>query len=689
MALVHDILRIAFLPAFYGRQLPIVALGKQVTERCCISEILPKKRKESGEPSDLILHALNPMYGGGGHSNRAKQHQILLDLLAQLFLQAGCKFPKVMQMVEDLMEQVGPARLQYLLRVEDPDSRMTRFEEICANVNITLPDKQRSKSSADSKFRKLQLSMQHKHEALDLTQLTICEGYFENEDGSPTVVAQTFSPFTTGVSMLDKDQLSQWLQGEPVISGDELAAFVPEPCPSPVGFKFQELSIPVHNAAGSLMILRGKLFQFGSREVKITKKLNQQQSTADIHIVAVTMWKVDHEASVWTNIAQQPVRMAKQLLSKHEPGVMLMQPWGRRYRDSKGETTPEMSESIQFHCLIPDSCYQSLLKKSGWNKVFITPKTQDGKLQDNFRIIWCALSLTELTAKVAMASGCHGLVRGKRSLGVRVDVDNFGSMWELLKPGLPKPDITLLTKQFRLEPMPFGVDRDALTSWAEKHGWGIWPIKSVGGRQWIVASNSNPPSQVLQFNGTPVIVKVVNARPTRDSGPVLAGKHPQAKEDVYQTDVPSDPWLEWRQKHDMPTATGISSFPSSSAATSSGQLPAKVERPVIGPIAQQFDAQANRIASLERQFTQLVETQNGHNQAVAQRFDQMDRDFRTHAEQTRATVTNMQTELQQSINAASQHQDSQLHSAIQELKQFFIRGQKRKDAASDEDEELM
>eukprot|EP00438_Fugacium_kawagutii_P004917 Skav217256 [mRNA] locus=scaffold47:794234:798958:+ [translate_table: standard] len=682
----HDILRVAFQPNVFGRQLPIVSQGKQITEKCTLSELQPKKRQDNGQLRDIILNVMSPMWGGAPGS-KAKQHKTLMDLIAQLFLQAGCKFPRVTQLAEDLMQQVGPTRLQHLLRAEDSESRMDSFAEICSQANIALPEKSRSKSSADSKFRKLQLNMQHKHEALDLSRLTICEGYFENEDGSATAVATTFSPFTTGISLLSREQLSQWTQGESVLSGDELAAFVPEPCPSPVGFKHQELTIPVHNSKGNLLLLRGKLFQFGAREVKITKKLNQTQSTADIHVVAITLWRGDFDNTTWTSITQQPVRMAKYLIAQHVPGVMLIQPWGRRFRDSRGETTPDEATSVQFHCLIPESCYHSVVIKSGWNKVFVTPKTQDGKLLDKFRIIWCTLTLHELTAKVAMASGCHGLVRGKRSLGVRVDVENFPTIWELLRPGVAPPDLTVLTKQFRVEPLPFGVDRDALTSWAEKHNWKIRPIKSIGGRQWLVGSNQDPPSQVLQFNGCPVLIKGITSKPQRSSGPVMAGDAPVHENAQSLGELEADPWMDFRIQHGMATNYSPTATPSASTASGSNQLP-RTDRAVVGPIAHQFEAQSNRIASLEKQFTQLAETQASHNQAVAQRIDYMDREFRTHAEQTQTTVTNMHTDLQRSIQGAIHHQDTQLANSIQELKQLFLRGHKRKDKEKEEDSDM-
>lgn len=111
----------------------------------------------------VTLHVIEPIYGGAG-TTKAKHHRDQMELVAQLFLEAGCKFPKVNQLVEDLMTQVGPSRLQYLTRCESSEVRMSKFEELCANANITLPAKNRSKASADNKFRRLQLQANQKQQ---------------------------------------------------------------------------------------------------------------------------------------------------------------------------------------------------------------------------------------------------------------------------------------------------------------------------------------------------------------------------------------------------------------------------------------------------------------------------------------------------------------------------------------------
>eukprot|EP00438_Fugacium_kawagutii_P036075 Skav208496 [mRNA] locus=scaffold87:211967:213430:- [translate_table: standard] len=476
-----------------------------------------------------------------------------------------------------------------------------------------------------------------------------------------------------------------WLKGESTLSGDELAAFVPEPCPAVVGFRYQSLTTPVHDASGNLMLLQGKLFQFGSKEIRITKKLNQTQSTEDVKIVAITMWKSDYEASAWKQIIQQPVRQCKTMLQQQDTNMTLLQPWGRRYRDSKGETTPESCESIQFHCLVPSACFATMVKRSGWNKIYVTPKSQDGKLIETYKVIWCTQPVQELQTKVAVMPACQGLVRGKRSHGVRVDATCFAEMWELLKPSQPVPDITHMTKTFRLEPLPYGVNREALQEWSAKHSWPIKALRSIGGQQWLVGSNVEPPSKVLQFNGTPVLIKPVADKPPRRNGPVLAGKEvlPKLQAKTPQ-ELDEDPWMLYRENQALKPQSQMPVGPSSSSAVPGATH--KGERSVAGPIAQQFDQQSARITNLEQQLGKLVEAQTQHASQVDARFEKMNCAFRTHAEQTQNAVNSVQTELQRTIAAAMQKQDQQLFSQMQDLKKFFSRGIKRKDAESGDEE---
>eukprot|EP00438_Fugacium_kawagutii_P035325 Skav206915 [mRNA] locus=scaffold808:455075:459826:+ [translate_table: standard] len=689
MKFVHNILRCAYHSKCFGLYPRLVARGKLIVPEIHLKEAQFNKRTAEGTWPTLTIQLIYPMWGGAGPSEKNKQHRDIMDEVAKLFLEAGCKMPKTNELVEELTSQVGLSRLSYLVR-QDPSNRSRKFEELCALASIPLPEKHRSKQSADSKFRKLQLRMQSKQEPLDLAQLSICEGYFENEDGTAAVVARTFSPFTTGISLLTPEQLDQWLKGEAVLSGDELAAFVPEPCPTPLGFKFQDMTAPVHDAGGNLLLLKGRLYQFGSKEIKISKRLNQSQSTEDVKIIAFTMWRSDYDEPTWKAIVQQPVRQCKMLLQQQDASIQILQPWGRRYRDSKGETTPESCESIQFHALVPAACYATLIKRSGWNGIFATPKTADGKLVDTFRIIWTSMTVQELQTKIAVLAGCQGLVRGKRSHGIRVDLASFNEIWEIIKPGQVAPDLTPMAKTYRLEPLPYGVNKEALEAWASKHGWKIRAIRTLGGQQWLVGANQAPPSPILQFNGAPIIVKAVESKPPRRSGPILAGKAPSNKvpynPSTFQ-ELDDDPWAEFRARQGIAHHSQLPHGPSSSGATGSQQN--RQERSVSGPIATQFDQQANRISNLEQQIGQLAEAQAHQSKQVEMRFEKMETDFRTHAEQTRCTVTSMQSELQKSIASAIQHQDLQLQSSMQDLKNFFLRGTKRKEAEEDEDEELM
>lgn len=55
---------------------------------------------------------------------------------------------------------------------------------------------------------------------------------------------------------------------------------------------------------------------------------------------------------------------------------------------------------------------QSLLKRSGFNKVFMTPKCPQGTPDENWRVIWLPLQPSQIESKSAALTGAAGLVRG-------------------------------------------------------------------------------------------------------------------------------------------------------------------------------------------------------------------------------------------------------------------------------------
>lgn len=416
--------------------------------------------------------------GGGGSNKTAPKSGKQVDVfesLPALFHEAGGKGLEILGLIEDLISQVGMGRLRYLTQ-GDPTGRPEKFLDLRQHAGSELPLQSVAKLT-ETKLRKLQRATASKPcLKFDVHQIAMCDGHFENEDGAKTNIISSFSPFTTGTCALPEASLQRWLKGEPTLSGDELAVFVAEPCGGIVGFKWESFQVPVYDNQGNLRLVHGKLFQFGSKEVRVSKRIVQTEVTSDTKLLAFTLWQHDFDHQTWKDILEHPVRMAKKPLQDEGLSLTLSNPWGRRFRNCKGECPPAQAESVQFHALTSSAAYPAILKRLGWNRIFATPKGQAGQLLGCYRVIWVPQSAEELATKAKTIPGSRGLVRGRRSKGIRVDLFCFEEAWALLKPGQAVPELTPMKHHYRVEPFPHGVDRLSIQRWAGSYTWTVRPV---------------------------------------------------------------------------------------------------------------------------------------------------------------------------------------------------------------------
>ena len=100
---------------------------------------------------------------------------------------------------------------------------------------------------------------------------------------------------------------------------------------------------------------------------------------------------------------------------------------------------------MQFHCEIEKSQrFESLLRRSGFNQIYITPKAADGQPAQEWRIIWLAMSPKEIEPKPTSISGTAGLIKGRKSIGLRVEEKACHAAWPKLRPNQEPPDQRIL-----------------------------------------------------------------------------------------------------------------------------------------------------------------------------------------------------------------------------------------------------
>lgn len=378
-------------------------------------------------------------------------------------------------------------------------------------------------------------------------------------------------------------------------------------------------------------------------------------------------------------------------------------PWGRTFQKDGITVDAKTATSLQFHCeMTKGPRFEAMLRRSGFNHIFVTPKDSDGLPSKHWRIIWLPLTSKEIESKTTSISGTAGLIKGKKAIGLRVEETAFLQAWRKLRPEDDPPDQRIMAHVFKLQPLPLGLDHTILKTWGDSQGWDIKPIKPMGAKQWTVASNTLPPA-VLSFNGAPILCQKILQKPLESNQAIVAGPRPATtnktttnSKHVYtspQMQVPNpneDPWQLWiaNQKSKQPRSAEDARPPNL-------PTPYPEQRSLTGPFADMFQQQDSRIKTVETMVAQLNESQTTQKHMLETQLQTLDTRLTQHVTQTQAGFEHIHQEnhnMQRNIADALGKQEERMAKSFEDLKTIFLqnRGTKRKDAnhPNRDDEEL-
>lgn len=108
----------------------------------------------------------------------------------------------------------------------------------------------------------------------------------------------------------------------------------------------------------------------------------------DVQLVAVTLWRTDFAPETWTKIIESPVRASRDLLAKEGYTDMFGKAWGRAFRTKGAAVDASVADSVQYHTEIKKGPrLTALLRRSGFNAVYLIPKSQQGDLDPNYKVL--------------------------------------------------------------------------------------------------------------------------------------------------------------------------------------------------------------------------------------------------------------------------------------------------------------
>ena len=659
-SLLHLTMQIAMYPA----EPRLIHKGQRCTGPFKIADMQPSK-------DGILCHVMSSLHGGGKEQNRTQAK----NSIASTLLEQGYDLKWVSETAETLISKCGLQKASQVAILPGGKQRHEQVMQLCQDCAIEIPKNQEKKMQKMTTHAAQQKARRQHRFTPDPADYRIEVGYVKNADGTNALQLDQIRSMASGLCIMTADQAIPWLRENRTISKDELAMFVLGTPNQITSLKTEDIMLPCRNTADQQVILAGTLVQLGSKQMEISKQTTQDIKIQNCQTVALTVWKEDWADQDWNQFLKATMPTFRQHLGEEGTEAAVLALWGRSLRHQNKPADDRHATSIQIHCSVQQDHLNALLVKSGFCKIYATPKNAAGKFSDKWRIIWITGDLAHVTGVASQTVACCGLVKGKSSYGLRFAQDHFEAAWGIINPHERVPQQIGGEHIYRIEPLPYGCNTSSIQEWGKLQKWDIKAIKAVGPRAWIIASQSHPPPGVLTFNGNPVIAQFIVPKSIPQSKVVMAGPKPKERiaggdQNLNNASLSTDPWATYRNRHGLSTpGPGVSQT-----------------RTVEGPIEAQFKTQEARIASLEHTMQKLQDSQQTLESSTKEGFQKVaerEEDTRKFVSQALDTT---KKDIQLSVEQALTKQAQSLSSSLDELKSLFKSQPKR--ARSQEDDEM-
>eukprot|EP00438_Fugacium_kawagutii_P034913 Skav206374 [mRNA] locus=scaffold834:207054:211719:+ [translate_table: standard] len=492
---------------------------------------------------------------------------------------------------------------------------------------------------------------------------------------------QNFGGNVAGAFLTDAFTALPWVRASQKVSPDELVMLIIGDLPCQTSLPHEEVVIPCKDPNQRPVLMQATMVQFGAKTVSYQSLDKKEIQHAASKVIAFTFWKSDWNDSEWETILTNTSKFVKQKFLTGDGHDTILSTWGRSLRNGKAPGTIHDATSIQVHAAVVPQSFLYVLQLSGYNRIWASPKNESGRVSDDFRVLWMQPQddMQQLSVKTATLTGIAGLIKGKSSLGLRVQASHFDAAWAVLRPHDAKPSNINTKHVYKLEPLPYGCSPKALSEWGEYVGWRIKPLRASGPRTWIIGSGDFAPEKQLVFNSQLVLPSLLPPKQSSFKSPIVAGPRarPQQKEAMQSVVGEGDPWAAFFN-----------------ARGSTGLTPAQQPVPprtLTGPTEQKFQEQDQRLQQLESQLSSVSARQDEHGAQLQNVQKELTATEARISNQVQHSMDALKQDLATSLSGAIDKQSKKFDSSLQQITQLLKKQAKRKSSPpkKDGDDERM
>ena len=424
--------------------------------------------------------------------------------------------------------------------------------------------------------------------------------------------------------------------------------------------------MPARTKKGQPLLLSGALVQFGERAILYSPQNDPEGFTCETEtqVLSLTAWKDEIPNETWNELIRRPLVTLQHAFTEQGPIAPFLSTWGVSYQSKGKPSDKHAADSIQIHASMPKTKLPHLLRKSGIQGIYATPKSYNGLPDQDWKIIWLSCPIRtpgtreEALRLLSKLTQPYGLVRNKVTYGIRVHAQQYEDSWKTLKPDEPVPATVANKEVYKVTPLPFGCPPDTVRQWLKHIGWDAILVRPVGPQSWIIAADLEPPAQFHTFNGNPTLIrklpsKEATSRPAIVAGPKMT-QVAASSESIPQLNT--DPWATYKPLT-LPQSSGLSVKPA---------------EPSVGVVQKQLQQQDDKIQSLTEEMTQLKAQQQQSQQEMQKQLKSVEDSVDQSKVAFNTQMTQLKTELESTFQQALSSQNAHIATGFAELKQMFM-----------------
>ena len=660
--LIGSLLQLTCFPELLGRDMRMIHKAKQ----CCNVSI--EQLLSETHANFVMIQLMKEMSGGAGTKDNQKTY--VRNSLAATLLEQGFPFNWVSEATEKLVALVGLKQITQVSNSPPGKQRLDSILQLCEQCELSPP---LAVSKSAQKVAQVGMNKARKRVAINVNpaDYRIEPSFFLAENDEKLPQLHEIRHKSCGVMLMSFDQALPWLREQQIISADELAMVILGHHENlQTTLKTQCLHVPCQDSDSRPVILKATLVQLGEKVVRTHVSEMPIIDEQSCSTVSITYWKEDWSVDEWKQIVDQPFSYARQILAAQGLSDLLQSTWGKSVRKDRMPTTSYHATSVQFHATIAGDRILEALNASGFNKLWLTPKNNQGRLDTSWRIVWVEGSIAHLTSLASKTSCCAGLVKNQKSMGLRFSSKDFDRAWAVIFPGKEAPKVQEVHHMFQLQSLPYGTTAAMLEQWANNIGWTFKAIKALGPNSWLIGSCDMPPPGLQLFNDRPILIKHLPPKDTANRNPIVAGPMPRkvdrnamSSASMDQTSPHFDPWAGYNANKMQPAQP----------KDLTGPTEAKFQEH-----AAKLNSQGEQIQKIEKALMQLQSDTKQEFQNVQQREQQTQM-------QMQAAINAVKTDLESSFQQAISQQSLQLNSTLGELRTLLQAKPKRTRSADGDD----